>query len=261
MRILCLHGRDQSGQILQTQLGAVIRVIESTETKVSFDFADAPIHSARSSSDGRAVYRFFDDSTGPEICTAKEWLARKLTVDGPYDGVIGFSQGATLVSSYLLYYQWHGYDDSTPFKFAVFISGGVSLAVLKDLGVPIPIAAERVVEEIELRRQADMGPSLPHVSLARQATFNSDDCFGLNLNRVPLELKIRIPTIHVWGLDDPGFPTSIHLVGLCDPYIRKIYTHDGAHEVPQGTEDTQELGQLLLWCMQRAIWPGHLRAQ
>ncbi|KAI3336246.1 serine hydrolase FSH [Ustulina deusta] len=261
MKILCLHGRNQSGQFFQTQLDAVIRVVESAEAKVSFDFANAPIQCARPSSDGRAVYKFFDASILTEICMAREWLTRKLTADGPYDGVIGFSQGATLVSSYLLYHQWYGYEDSTPFKFAMFISGGLSLAVLKDLGVPVPIAAERLVEETELRRQADLGPLLPHVSSARQAIFNSDDCFGLNLNRVPRELKIRIPTIHIWGMDDPGFPTSIHLAGLCDPYIRKIYTHSGPHEVPQGTEDTQQLGQGLLWCMQRTIWPGHLRAQ
>ncbi|KAI0430380.1 serine hydrolase FSH [Xylaria sp. FL1042] len=260
MKILCLHGREQSGKIFQAQLSAVINVVQHAETKVSFEFADAPIQCAKSSLDGQAVYKFFDASIITEICMAHEWLARKLTADGPYDGVIGFSQGATLVSSHLLYRQWYNYDDTTPFKFAIFISGSLSLVVLKDLGVPVPVAAERVVEETELRRQADLGPFSPHVSLARQAIFNSDDCFGLNLNRVPLELKIRIPTIHIWGVDDPGFPTSVHLAGLCDPYIRKIYTHGGAHEIPQETGDIQELGQLFLWCMQRAIWPGHLEA-
>ncbi|KAI1302525.1 serine hydrolase FSH [Xylaria venustula] len=265
MKILCLHGRDQSGQIFETQLGAIIRVFQSTETKVSFEFVDAPIQCVGPSPNGRPRYKFYDASvldafTTTGICMAHEWLAKKLTADGPYDGVIGFSQGATLISSYLLYHQWYGYDDSTPFNFAIFISGSLPLAVLKDLGVYVPTKAERVVEETVVRRQAGQGPLLPHVSLARQAMFNSDDCFGLNLNRIPLELKVRIPTAHIWGVDDPAFPTSIHLAGICDPYIRKIYTHNGAHEVPQATVDAQEVSQLLLWCMQRATWPGQSSA-
>jgi hypothetical protein len=224
---------------------------------VSFDFADAPLQCAVPSSDGPVGYKFFDASSIADISKAHEWLTTKLEADGPYDGVIGFSQGATLVSSYLLYDQWYGCEDDPPFRFAAFISGSISLAVLKVLGTPIPKAADRVVEETEARRQGNLGPSPLHVSLARQAMFNSDDCFGLNLNKMPPELKIRIPTVHVWGTKDPSFPTSTHLAGLCDPYIRKIHIHGSGHEVPQGIEDTQALGQLVLWCMQRAIWPGH----
>ncbi|KAI0873149.1 serine hydrolase FSH [Hypoxylon argillaceum] len=227
---------------------------------VSFDFANAPIQRAASSSGGLSVHTFFDSSAIADIYKAHEWLTAKIEADGPYDGVIAFSQGAMLVSSYLLYRQWYSHEHDPPFRFATFISGGISLAVLKDLGAPISGVAERIVEETELRRQGNLGPSPSHISLARQAMFNSDDCFGLNLNKVPLELKIRIPTAHVWGSKDPSFPTSTHLAGLCDPYIRKIYIHGSGHEVPQGIEDTQELGQLVLWCMQRSIWPGHCGA-
>ncbi|KAI1126256.1 serine hydrolase FSH [Nemania abortiva] len=257
MKILCLHGYNQSGQIFRSQLGAAIEVIENSETRVSFDFVNAPVQCTAPSLDGRVVYKFFDGSAIANIYKTHEWLEAKLEADGPYDGIIGFSQGAALLSGYLLYHQWYGHEHDPPFRFATFISGSISLAVLRDLGTPVPSAADRVVEEIELRRQGNLDPSPSHISLARQAIFNSDDCFGLNLNKVPLELKIRIPTVHVWGAKDPAFPASIHLAGLCDPYIRKIYIHGSAHEVPQGIEDTQQLGQLVLWCMQRAIWPGH----
>ncbi|KAJ2998565.1 hypothetical protein NUW58_g280 [Xylaria curta] len=261
MKILCLHGGNQNAQTFQKQLDAAIKVIGNSETAALFDFIDAPIRCAASLAEGRAVCNFFDNITIAEISEAHQWLTSKINAGGPYDGVIGFSQGATLVSTYLLYRQWYSHEESPLFRFAVFISGSIPLEVLKELGVPVPRAAEHVVEEAELRRRADLGPLPSHVSLARQAMFNSDDCFGLNLNKVPLELKIRIPTVHIWGANDPGFPASIHLAGLCDPYIRKTYTHNDAHEVPQDMEDAQQLGQLVLWCMQRSIWPGHLRAQ
>ncbi|KAI1183872.1 serine hydrolase FSH [Nemania serpens] len=260
MKILCLHGCNQCGQVFQTQLGAATGMIENSETRVSFDFVDTPIQCAELPANERAVRRLFNVMVVANIDKAHEWLATKLEVDGPYDGVIGFSWGATLVSSYLLYHQWYDHEHNPPFRFATFISGSISLAALKDLGVPVPRVAERIVEEIELRRQEALGPLPSHASQARQAMFNSDDCFGLNLNKVPLELKIRIPTVHIWGTKDPGFPTSIHLAGLCDPYLRKIYAHGGAHEVPQGKEDTEQLGQLFLWCVQQAAWPGELRA-
>ncbi|KAI3318432.1 hypothetical protein HD806DRAFT_512230 [Xylariaceae sp. AK1471] len=259
MKILCLHGPNQSGRMFQLQLEATIKETQSLGTSVSFDFADVPIRcTGQVPSDGRAAYKFFDAAVIAEIYKANEWLTRKLDADGPYDGVIAFSQGATLVSGYLLYHQWYVLS-TLPFRFAIFISGSISLEVLRDLGIPVSKDAKRVVEEVELRRQGGLGPMPSHVSLARQAIFNSDDCFGLNLNTVPLELKIRIPTVHVWGRNDPTFPTSIHLAGLCDPYLRKIYPHSDGHEVPQETEDTRQLGQLLLWCMERAIWPGHLQ--
>ncbi|KAI1172916.1 serine hydrolase FSH [Nemania sp. FL0916] len=255
MKILCLDGADQP---LRTRLGPTIEVVEGSEAGVSFDFVVAPTQCSKSSSEGLATHKTFDVA---DIDKGHDWLTAKLDVDGPYDGVIGFGNGASLASSYLLYHQWYNHENGPPFRFATFISGSISLAVLRSLGVPVPRAAERVVEEVELRRQEDLGPLPSHVSLARQSMFNSDNCFGLNLNMVPAELKIRMPTAHVWGRNDPGFPTSIHLAGLCDPYIRQIYIHGDGDEVPQGSEDTQQLSQLILWCMQRAIWPGCSRAQ
>ncbi|KAI8623317.1 serine hydrolase FSH [Xylariaceae sp. FL1651] len=256
MRILCLHGRNQSGRIFEAHLEPAIKVFQGSESRVSFDFTDGPICCAELSADGQPVYNFYAAPVIAEIRNAHEWLARKLDVDGPYDGVIAFSQGAALVSSYLLYQQWYEHEQAPPFKFAGFMSGSIPLDVLKSLGAQVSRAAERVVEETELRRQGVLGPLPSHVSRARLAIFNSDDCFGLNLNKMPLELKIRVPTIHVWGQRDPEFPASIHLAGLCDPYIRKMHTHGDAHEVPQGVEDVSQLAQLILWCMQRAVWPG-----
>lgn len=233
----------------------------ATETEVSYDFVNAPIRCQRtSSSEAQTVYDFFGAATIDDIRPAHDWLTDKLTTDGPYDGVIGFCQGATVASSYLQSFQWQHYQDQVPFKFAIFISGSLSLHTIQALGIPIQQAAKDVVIETDARRQAGLGPSIAHISLARQAMFNSDDCFGLNLNGIPRELKIRIPTIHIWGAGDPVFPTSIHLAGLCDPYLRRMYTHSGAHEVPQGIENTLTFGELALWCMQRATWPGDLQA-
>ncbi|KAI1826071.1 serine hydrolase FSH [Xylaria intraflava] len=253
MNILCLHGRNQSGKVFETQLAAPIQAMRDEESSVSFDFADGPIWSPETPVDKQATYKFFENSNAAAISKAHEWLGKKLESDGPYDGVIGFSDGATLVSSYLQHRQWYSDEESQPFKFAIFISAGVSLSVLGDLGA---CAAIRVVQEAELRCRDGLSPLPAHASQKERAMYDSDHCFGLNLNRVPREFKIRIPTVHVWGTKDPCFPAYIHLVGLCDPYIRQVYQHHDAHEVPQKREDTDRLGPLFVWCMRRAVWPG-----
>ncbi|KAI0449500.1 serine hydrolase FSH [Xylaria acuta] len=260
MKILCLHGRNQNGQIFREQLGTAIKMIEDSETGVSFDFPDAPKQCAGSPSDEQTIYKFFDAPSTAEICEQFVWLQSKLEADGPYDGVIAFCQGATLVSNYLLLLQGSS-DKESPFKFATFISASIPLDMLGYFHVFIPVAAVHIAREMERRREQRLGSLPSHVARARQAMYDSDDCFGLNLNMIQPELKFRIPTAHIWGENDPGFPSSIQLAGLCDPYLRKTYSHNAGREVPRTEEGRQELGQLVLWCMQRATWPGQLQAQ
>ncbi|KAI1400286.1 serine hydrolase FSH [Hypoxylon fuscum] len=254
MRILCLHG-DNQGETA-SDLASLSSKLQHSNANVSFDFADGPLECSSLSADNSTHCKFSKTRETQGIREAHEWLAKKLDHDGTYDGVLAYSQGASLVSSFLVYRQWYHHELPPPFKFAVFISGEIPLQVLKDLGVPVSKAAEGVVAQADVQRDRGLGPLLAHATKARRAVFDSDDCFGLNLNRIPLELKIRIPTVHVWGDKDPLFPTSVHLAGLCDPYIRKIHVHSGAHEIPREEKDSTELASLIEWCMQRATWPG-----
>ncbi|KAI1636724.1 serine hydrolase FSH [Biscogniauxia mediterranea] len=257
MKVLCLHGQNQSGRIFKNAIESIPLDHQDSSVNLEFEFLDGPLRCADHAANGEPLYRYYETLDIPEIRKAHQWLGAKLHEGGPYDGVVAFSQGAALVSSYLLYHQWYNHESPPPFRLAMFIGGSIPLQVLKDLGVPVSKEAERVVEEAKYQRHRALGPLPAHSSKARRAVFNSDDCFGLNLNSIPLELKIRIPTIHVWGKEDPLLPASIHLVGFCDPYIRKIHIHEGAHEVPETKDDRIELGQLLQWGLQRAVWPGH----
>ncbi|XXG98849.1 Serine/threonine-protein kinase [Hypoxylon texense] len=243
MKILCLHGVGQNAKIFQSELAPFLSKLRQLNVDLSFDFVDVPHQ------------KFYETGAVKDIRTADEWLEKKLDHGNPYDGVLAFSQSAALVSSFLLYRQWYDHELPPPFKFAIWISGSVPLQVLKDLGVPVP-EAEGVVAQATLQRDRGLGPSLAHAAKARRAVFDSDDCFGLNLNKIPLELKIRIPTVHVWGEKDPLFPGSVHLAGLCDPYIRKIHVHQGAHEFPRDGTELTELASLVEWCVHRATWPG-----
>lgn len=183
---------------------------------------------------------------------------------GPYDGVITFSQGCALVSSYMLYKQWFDPDLPSPFKFAMFICGGVPITVLKDLGVPVSKEVEELDERTKMQLMEktkgeitrDRWQVTDYASVVRRAQFDSDDCFGLNLNTIPQELKIRIPTVHVYGCKDPRLPATVQLAGLCDPYIRKVYDHGGGHEIPRTKEVSDSLAELVQWGAEKGAWPG-----
>ncbi|KAI0139963.1 serine hydrolase FSH [Hypoxylon sp. NC0597] len=262
MRILCVHGDGQDREIYQSDLAPLLSKLRNLITEASFDFIDglSHQHSDPLAKDVRLqeLHQNTLSGTGEveEIRKAGERLAKKLDRDGPYDGVLAFSRGAALVSSFLLYRQWYDHELPPAFKFAIFISGNIPLKSLRDLGVPASKEAEDVVTQAKLRYEEGLGPLPAHATKARRAVFNSDDCFGLNLNRIPLELKIRIPTVHIWGEEDPLLPTSIQLAGFCDPYIRKIFTHPGRHEIPCEEKELTEISSLIEWCIQRASWPG-----
>ncbi|KAI0882900.1 serine hydrolase FSH [Annulohypoxylon maeteangense] len=265
MKVLCLQDGGRNKKAFKANLDFLLgKLRDLNNTVLLFDFFNNPLKCSNLPMEDSSHLKphhliLSDQEYVKNIRKASEQLGNKLDSDGPYDGVIAFSQGAVVVSSFLLYRQW--YDDGLPpaFKFAIFVSGGISLQVLKDLGVPIPEEAENAVSEATLQRNQELGPLSAHVTKARRAVFNSDDCFGLNLNRIPLELKIRIPTVHIWGEKDPLFPSSIHLTGLCDPYIRKIYTHSGGHEIPQEESELVQIVPLIEWCIQRGSWPGQMQ--
>ncbi|KAI1816966.1 serine hydrolase FSH [Poronia punctata] len=197
--------------------------------------------------------------TVPEELQPKEalrWLHSTLKDDGLYDGVLASSNAASLVASYLLLRNWCGLDGFTPFRFAVFFSGSLSLTLLKSLGVFVSPAALDLAAEVENRRNQGLGPLAAHVSKRRRAMYDSDDCFGLDLNRIPLFLKFRIPTVHVWGWNDPAFPLSIHLAGLCDAYLKKTHEFDRWDDIIQELKTKQGLYELLGSCAHRRKWPG-----
>ncbi|KAI8962920.1 serine hydrolase FSH [Daldinia sp. FL1419] len=259
MRILCLHDDGQNENILKSELAPLLSNLQQSNLTLAFEFLNGPLQclgSPKGDSSELYRYKFFEVEEVGDIRKAGDWLVRKLDHDGPYDGILAISQGAAVVSSFLLYRQWYDHELPAPFRFAIFINGGIPLKILKDLGVPVSNEAVNVVAEAKLQRERGLDPLPAHITKARRAVFNSDDCFGLNLNKIPLELKIRIPTVHVWGGNNPLFSTSVQLTGLCDPYIRKIQVHKGSHEIPRDEEELSELVSLIEWCIQRATWPG-----
>ncbi|KAI0202422.1 hypothetical protein F4808DRAFT_421563 [Astrocystis sublimbata] len=192
------------------------------------------------------------------------WLTLKIYEDGPYDGVLAFSEGAEIVSTFFMFEQYFRGLDSPPFNFAVFVNGSLSLGALKAWGVSVPIAASEIVRETKSRRaQHGNRFSRAGVVAARRALYDSDNCFGLNLNHIPRELKIRIPTGHLWIENDPGVPTFTHLAAMCDPYLREIFSFEGvaSENYAWVSYHEAELANCVVECMRKGAFPGQSQAR
>ncbi|KAH7398511.1 serine hydrolase FSH [Pyrenochaeta sp. MPI-SDFR-AT-0127] len=206
MRFLCLHGRGTNGQILEAQTAAVR--IELGDNHI-FEYVDgcSPAELdpelAAFFPPNEDYYDYWGDSMESKIKAVTD-LERMLEEEGPFDGVLAFSQGAMLAMTYILreaklHPTKHHMDPA--FKFAILFS------------------AVQPVDSVHLEE----------TGVEAFVDSNSDH---------PL---VRIPTAHIWGRGDKTWSKgSKEVASLCDPLKRAIYIHDGGHEIP-GSKDNNNL--------------------
>ena len=75
----------------------------------------------------------------------------------------------------------------------------------------------------------------------------SSDVYGLDFNSFPEDLKIKIPTVHVYGAKDPKYVASMQLVHFCEETRRKTFDHGGGHDVPRRTGVSERIAELVEW--------------
>ena len=119
-------------------------------------------------------------------------LAQFISEEGPFDGVLGFSQGAILAATYLIQFSQNHPSRPLPFQCAIFFSGGVPLD-------PQALGQGKL-------RQID-----PKVT-------------GALLKLPTANIWGRNDT--AW----PG--SSEVLCALCDDLNRNVYIHNGGHDIP-----------------------------
>ncbi|KAJ3683007.1 hypothetical protein LUZ60_013234 [Juncus effusus] len=129
MKILCLHGFRTSGAFLKKQIS---KWDPSIFEHFDMVFPDG-LFPAGGKSDIEGIFpapyfewfqfnKEFTEYTNLEECIS--YLCDYITTNGPFDGLLGFSQGATL-SALLIGYQSQGkvLKDHRPIKFLVSVSG------------------------------------------------------------------------------------------------------------------------------------------
>lgn len=152
--------------------------------------------------DSDSYFNYFDFWSPASIRVALAQLATFIALEGPYDGVVGYSHGAALAATFLIQHSRLHPGSPLPFKCGVFLSGGI----------PMDLAA---LEEDELK--------------------------PLNAERDGVLLGLPTAHIwgrndKLW----PG--SSELLSGLCEERVRSVFVHDEGHDIPSARSKEAVLG-------------------
>ncbi|KAL8639249.1 MAG: hypothetical protein Q9226_008890 [Calogaya cf. arnoldii] len=69
-------------------------------------------------------FQYYNPSSAPSVALALAQLKRYIQIEGPFDGVLGFSQGASLAAAYLVRLTRDFPSRPLPFRCAIFFCGG-----------------------------------------------------------------------------------------------------------------------------------------
>ena len=194
---------------------------------------------------------------------AHQFLDDYLAENGPFDMLMGFSQGCSLIGSYLLYHARETPQLPLPFRAALFVCGGMPLPVLEDLGVAVSERAKAVNDLTSklMKKRAgaivELAENLDQIRLGVGLWDDVEglmhdpnqmpgerDVFGLDFTAMPVDLRITIPTAHVYGAKDPRWPASLQLAYFCDD--RRLFDHRGGHDIPRSTEVSVKIAEMVL---------------
>jgi predicted esterase len=227
-RIMCLHGGGTNARIFRMQCRMLVRALHSSFRLV---FAEAPFP-AHPGPDVTSVYKNYGpfkawlrirpddpiqdaraivDNIDASIAAAMFDDDQRRGGSGEWVGLLGFSQGAKLAAS-ILYSQQIG-SIRTNYRFALLLAGRGPLVWLHP-GTPTP----------------------PGLVDAGQPTLL------LREPNVAVENILRVPTIHVQGLKDPGLEQHRKLLyQYCDPNAATLVEWNGEHRVPISRKDVNDI--------------------
>ncbi|KAF4960433.1 hypothetical protein FSARC_10493 [Fusarium sarcochroum] len=126
MRILCLHGMGTNSKMLEMQTSALRHQLAHSQSH-NYEYVDggepnppAPGLEAFISPDEGLAY--YDQRSAESVLTAVDDLSEYIAEEGPFDGVLGFSQGASLAAMIMVRAR---HANPPPFQFAIFFCAGL----------------------------------------------------------------------------------------------------------------------------------------
>ncbi|PTU18870.1 hypothetical protein P175DRAFT_0484507 [Aspergillus ochraceoroseus IBT 24754] len=161
MRFLCLHGAGTGAEVFEIQSGGIIQALESQGHK--FKFINGKVNTeVEPELKGIFPPPFYshyprDTAPGTDLSKAIEYTLDIIARDGPFDAVLGFSQGAALAFSLLMHHAQTHPSSPPLFKTAVFICGaapyelsGLTLFSLKEgQAYPVSIPTAHIVGKLD----------------------------------------------------------------------------------------------------------------
>jgi hypothetical protein len=139
MKLLCLHGYATNGEVLENQLRPILEALGGDHELVMVE-GETSVGASEFTGGFAPPYLCYcklphvtpknaglmgqpDDSPHwQNIEKAHDLIHEAIEVDGPFDGLVGFSQGAGLAMSYMMHQKITNPDAPSEFKFAIMFS-------------------------------------------------------------------------------------------------------------------------------------------
>ncbi|KAN0063261.1 hypothetical protein ACQY0O_004425 [Thecaphora frezii] len=244
LRVLCLHGKGTNSNVMNTTMRPLIRNLGSS---VEFHFLNgrvpcAPYHGIQQFFPDQPYYAWYDTPTRENLEDAYTYVLTYILSKGLgyFDGIIGFSQGAAVAATLAIRHQ------DKLFSFAAFLCGGR----------PFDPATGFRYEHIPGKRNGFAPPPFEletsdenrTVSIRRTSSIDRRNreitpASAKKTQLTPL-YAIRIPTVHLLGMQDSAKAEGRKLIELCDPKQCEYYEYDGGHCLPRKSGDVGSLATL-----------------
>jgi hypothetical protein len=177
--------------------------------------------------------------TAADVATVRDAIEELYDIadqHGPFDGVFGFSQGATLAAGWLMR---HERRQATGPMLDVMTSSSelARFAVLFNAyGIGIAEVEEAMVKGKDSGDSSDEGSSDEEDEEMRSGA-----------------IRLTTPSLHVCGRRDSFLPGSMALLDACDPGTASVVMHDGGHVVPRDPRTVNEIARAIEALMHRAV--------
>ena len=174
---------------------------------------------------------YYDLPTDDLVRQAQAYIEEIIGEEGPFDGVIGFSQGAALAASYMLEHaKTHPFEDV--FKLAIFAGASLPFEMSsKSALIHRPIMQREDSEDSESSLEDEVDP---YTSWRIPKDFW--DPIGPILGRYHPErtptARIRQPTLHLIGDQDEYAGQGQMLTKMCTGQATVIH-HPEGHRIPR----------------------------
>lgn len=172
--------------------------------------------------------------------------------DGPFDGILGYSQGATLAAQAILRHEQqhpHALPSEKPFRFGIFFNGGTPGNVFPVGGDLAECSLETLsAEEAQLYSTfRDIARDMPvHLAtLPNGRVVVTNGKYGLTKWDFMWDGSVmNLPTLHV------RCPTDYREYGeglykLCNPDLAKQFIHSHGHDFPRGYDEMRKIAKLV----------------
>ncbi|KAH8837828.1 hypothetical protein MCOR30_003936 [Pyricularia oryzae] len=292
MRILALHGMGCSAKILRAQLSTFIRAVDDYYEIVCIDgFFESTRGPGIEKDNPGPFYTYTQGYAPSDILESHKRLRKVISNHGPFDGVLGFSQGGAIALAYLYHQQQDGFTPD--FKFAIFLSTIVPFSAdcrtlekaAQHLCDPLRNPLPR--ESHQHRLASELRDILLHIftvssSIGATAAGYDNDYFfrpGADPAEVPrplhprlicladdaktpadLNTRLAIPTVHAHGRRDFVYmrESAEAVRELCEPRLARFLMHSGGHSPPQRSDEVAALAQAVHRAVRQYYEIAHL---